>query len=197
MILVGVIVVASVFLAGRLVHPIATILSIGSLFGISFRGSYLPLVEVSHWRQYQLIYACLVFLTLFEAPLVKYLPWSKSSFCKDSGGYPNMLCFRVCSYGNALIIIIIFIIICIIIVIITITITFTIIMILGKLGQSIVSVLVQGSVLAALNRNEWGSSCVYILFLSLASSVIPLFITGIEGNNLVSTATYLSYHHHQ
>ena len=125
---------AALFLISRLIHPISAILSIGSLLGnynsytlsiiitvfiiagFNLQGrNMMKYIDVAHWKEYSSIYASLVLLVLVESSLIKYLPWSSSSFCKASGytiiisrptslplfigGYPDLYSFRGCSYG--------------------------------------------------------------------------------------------------
>ena len=56
-----------------------------SFKGFSKRGKYWQYLDVEHWREYSTVYALLVFLIMLEASMVKYLPWSATTFSKASG----------------------------------------------------------------------------------------------------------------
>lgn len=144
------------------------------------RDSYLQYVDTLHWKQYNVIYSCTVLMTLLESSTVKYLPWISTPFCKASGsifiyifysniiivnatfikgGYPDLLCWRIFSYG--------------------------------KLIQSFTSTIIQVSVLATINDTNYSPSCDFILVVSLSSSIVPLLINGVDGNQSLIILTYL------
>ena len=141
---------AAVFIVARFTHPVFTTLIIGSLCGVSIikRENYQNYLDIIHWREYSFVYSCLVLLTVLESSVVKYLPWLSTPFCNISGGFPDMFCFRLCSFG--------------------------------KLTQSIISTVVQLSVLLSESHEAYSPSCDFILVVSLASSIVPLVINGIE-----------------
>jgi hypothetical protein len=55
-------------------------------------------ISVEHMCKHKLLYALLIVTSIFQAPFLSLLPWKSSTFATYSGGYPNMLIFRLCEY---------------------------------------------------------------------------------------------------
>ena len=116
---IGTKLLGAIFLIVRLAHPIVTGFIIFSLFdmgshpcitrfGESFSKSvpkcpkYASLLDFSLWKDNSIVYSVVLTIALSETTMIRYLPWISTEFSKASGGYPDMLAFRLCTYGKLL-----------------------------------------------------------------------------------------------
>ena len=148
---------AVLFILTRFVHPFSGYFILDSLINGKSgclnkfaTNRYDELVDRPHWVLYSKEYAVLMILSLVESQAVKLLPWKSSDFCIKSGGYPDHLCFAVCTYS--------------------------------KFTQATICVIIQIIVFVISNKSNFtGASCNFILTISIATSVVHIRLTTLEG----------------
>lgn len=90
-------------LLGRLFHAIPSCLLFLRMYGPdSISQDYAKMVSTNQMLQHSLWYGALALITLLETSLFRFLPWRRTEFVFQSGGFPDMRMFRLCTWSKVL-----------------------------------------------------------------------------------------------
>jgi hypothetical protein len=88
---------------GRLFHMIPSCYLHLKLYGPNAASlEYAKMVSTNQMLQHSLWYGVLALMSMLETSLFRFLPWRRTEFVFQSGGFPDLKMFRICTWSKVL-----------------------------------------------------------------------------------------------
>ena len=88
-------------LLGRLFHTIPAGYLHFRLYGpVTVSLDYAKMISTNQMLQHSLWYGVLAMLSMLETSLLRFMPWRRTEFVFQSGGYPDLRMFRICTWSK-------------------------------------------------------------------------------------------------